>query len=49
MRNGPAFGTMKASQEDYRMIGNGGYKVVTFAPSTVQEAAEMTYESFDTH
>lgn len=47
MRNGPAFGTMKASQEDYRMIGNGGYKVVTFAPATVQEAAEMTYESFD--
>ena len=23
MRSGPAFGTMKAAQEDYRMIGNG--------------------------
>ena len=47
MRNGPAFGTMKASQEDYRMNGNGGYKVVLFAPSTVQEAAEMAYQAFD--
>lgn len=47
MRNGPAFGTMKAAQEDYRMIGNGGYKVVTFAPSNVQEAADMTFEAFD--
>lgn len=47
MRNGPAFGTMKAAQEDYRMIGNGGYKVVTLAPSNVQEAAEMVFEAFD--
>jgi len=47
MRNGPAFGTMKASQEDYRMNGNGGYKVVLLAPSNVQEAAEMSYEAFD--
>jgi len=47
MRNGPAFGTMKAAQEDYRMTGNGGYKVLTFAPSTVQEAAEMVFEAFD--
>ena len=47
MRSGPAFGTMKAAQEDYRMNGNGGYKVVTLAPSTLQEAAEMVYEAFD--
>lgn len=47
MRNGPGFGTMKAAQEDYRMIGNGGYRVVTFAPSNVQEAADMTFEAFD--
>lgn len=47
MRNGPAFGNMKAAQEDYRMIGNGGYKVVTLAPSTVQEAADMAYQAFD--
>lgn len=47
MRNGPSFGTMKAAQEDYRMIGNGGYSVVKLAPSTVQEAAEMVYEAFD--
>lgn len=47
MRNGPAFGTMKAAQEDYRMTGNGGYKVVMLAPSTVQEAAEMVFEAFD--
>ncbi|GHT79647.1 3-methyl-2-oxobutanoate dehydrogenase subunit VorB [Spirochaetia bacterium] len=47
MRSGPAFGTMKAAQEDYRMCGNGGYRIVKFAPSTVQEAAEMTFEAFD--
>ena len=47
MRNGPSFGTMKAAQEDYRMIGNGGYSVVKLAPSTVQEAAEMVFEAFD--
>jgi len=47
MRNGPAFGTMKASQEDYRMNGNGGYKIVLLAPSDVQEAAEMSFEAFD--
>ncbi|MEA5050780.1 MAG: 3-methyl-2-oxobutanoate dehydrogenase subunit beta [Oscillospiraceae bacterium] len=47
MRSGPAFGTMKAAQEDYRMTGNGGYKVVTFAPWNIQEAAEMTFEAFD--
>lgn len=46
-RSGPGFGTMKAAQEDYRMTGNGGYKVVTLAPSTIQEAAEMTFEAFD--
>ena len=47
MRSGPAFGTMKAAQEDYRMCGNGGYRVVTMAPSDVQEAASMVYEAFD--
>lgn len=47
MRSGPAFGTMKAAQEDYRMCGNGGYRVVTLAPSDVQEAAAMVYEAFD--
>lgn len=47
MRSGPGFGTMKAAQEDYRMVGNGGYKVVTFAPTTIQEAADMTFEAFD--
>lgn len=47
MRNGPAFGTMHASQEDYRMCGNGGYRVVKLAPSTVQEAADMVTEAFD--
>lgn len=46
-RSGPGFGTMKAAQEDYRMNGNGGYKVVTMAPATIQEAAEMTFEAFD--
>lgn len=47
MRSGPAFGTMKAAQEDYRMCGNGGYRVVTMAPADVQEAASMVYEAFD--
>jgi len=46
-RSGPGFGTMKAAQEDYKMAGHGGYKVVTLAPSTIQEAADMTFEAFD--
>lgn len=47
MRSGPAFGTMKAAQEDYRMIGNGGYQVVKLAPASLQEAADMVFEAFD--
>ena len=46
-RSGPGFGTMKASQEDYRMNGSGGYRTVILAPSTIQEAADMTFEAFD--
>lgn len=46
-RSGPAFGTMKAAQENYHMTGDGGYKVVTMAPSNIQEAADMTFEAFD--
>ena len=46
-RSGPTFGTMKAAQEDYRMTGNGGYKVVILAPGDLQETAEMVFEAFD--
>ena len=47
MRSGPGFGTMKAAQEDYEMIGNGGYKAVKLAPAGHQEAVNMIFEAFD--
>ena len=27
--------------------GNGGFQMIVLAPSTVQEAVDMTYEAFD--
>jgi 2-oxoglutarate ferredoxin oxidoreductase subunit alpha len=47
VRSGPGMGDLAAAQEDYKMAGNGAYKIPTFLPSTVQEAAQMTFEAFD--
>ncbi len=51
MRGGPGLGTIQPSQADYFQIvkggGHGDYKVITLAPSTVQEMADFTVMAFD--
>lgn len=50
-RGGPGIGTIGPSQQDYlqatKASGNGGFRMMVFAPSTVQEAADMTYSAFE--
>ena len=50
-RGGPGVGTIQASQQDYfqatKASGNGGFRMIVLAPSTVQEAVDMTYQAFD--
>ncbi|GHS94498.1 3-methyl-2-oxobutanoate dehydrogenase subunit VorB [Synergistales bacterium] len=50
-RGGPGVGTIQPAQQDYfqatKASGNGGFRMMVFAPSTVQEAADMTYAAFD--
>lgn len=50
-RGGPGIGTIQPSQSDYFQMtrggGNGDYRVVSMAPATVQEGAEMMLAAFD--
>ncbi|KAA0258014.1 3-methyl-2-oxobutanoate dehydrogenase subunit VorB [Deferribacter autotrophicus] len=50
-RGGPGLGNIGPSQCDYNQAtrggGNGDYKLVVYAPHTVQEAIDMVYKSFD--
>lgn len=50
MRGGPGLGNIYPSQGDYFQAtkggGNGDYKLVVLAPSTVQEAVNLTYKAF---
>ena len=50
-RGGPGVGSIQPAQMDYfqatRASGNGGFQMMVFAPSTVQEAVDMTYAAFD--
>ncbi len=50
MRGGPGLGYIYPSQGDYYQTtkggGNGDYKIVTFAPSSVQECVDLTYKCF---
>lgn len=50
-RGGPGVGTIQPSQMDYlqatKASGNGGFRMLVFAPATVQEAVDMTYRAFD--
>lgn len=50
-RGGPGVGSIQPAQQDYlqatKASGNGGFRMPVFAPSTVQEAVDMTYEAFD--
>lgn len=50
-RGGPGIGVIQPAQNDYfqatKASGNGGFRMRVFAPSTVQEAVDMTYAAFD--
>ena len=51
MRGGPGLGNIQPSQSDYfqmtKSLGHGDFHALVLAPSTVQEAVDMTYEAFD--
>lgn len=50
-RGGPGIGAIQPAQQDYtqatKASGNGGFQMMVWAPSTVQEAVDMTYAAFD--
>lgn len=50
-RGGPGIGTIQPAQQDYQQAtkasGNGGFRMLVYAPATVQEAVDMTYAAFD--
>jgi len=50
MRGGPGLGGIQPSQADYNQItrggGNGDYKVLSFAPETLQETVNIIKQSF---
>ena len=51
MRGGPGLGTIQPGQSDYyqatRGGGNGDYRTVVLAPSTIQEAVDCMQDAFD--
>ena len=51
MRGGPGLGGIQPSQSDYFQAtkggGHGDYRLIVLAPSTVQEAADLTMLAFD--
>ena len=50
-RGGPGVGAIQPAQQDYNQAtkasGNGGFRMMVLAPSTVQEAVDLTYKAFD--
>ena len=52
MRAGPGLGSIYPAQGDYYQSvyggGNGDYRMVVYAPSTVQECIDLTYKTFYT-
>ena len=51
MRGGPGLGNIQPSQSDYNQItksaGHGDFRPIVLAPSTIQEAIDMTVLAFD--
>ncbi|MGE5140795.1 MAG: 3-methyl-2-oxobutanoate dehydrogenase subunit VorB [Rudaea sp.] len=51
MRGGPGLGNLAATQADYNQLvkggGHGDYHPIVLAPSSVQEAVDLTYKAFD--
>ncbi len=52
VRGGPGLGNISVSQSDYFQSvkggGHGDYRMVVYAPSNLQEAADLTVKAFDT-
>lgn len=50
-RGGPGLGDISTSQADYFQAvkggGHGDYRVIVFAPASVQETADLVYDAFD--
>lgn len=50
-RGGPGLGSIQPSQSDYfqatRAMGHGDFYLPVYAPSTVQEMADLTFKAFD--
>ena len=51
MRGGPGIGSIQPSQADYDQVtiggGNGDYKTIVYAPSSIQEACDMIAKAID--
>ncbi len=51
MRGGPGLGSIMPAQQDYlqatKASGHGGFRMMVFAPSTIQEAVDYTHKAFD--
>lgn len=51
MRGGPGVGSIQPAQGDYYQVtrggGNGDYRIIVFAPTSIQEAVDMIYKAFD--
>lgn len=51
MRGGPGLGNIQPAQGDYFQAtkggGHGDYRLIVLGPSTVPEAADLTFEAFD--
>jgi len=51
MRGGPGVGSIQPAQSDYFQAtkggGNGDYRLLTYAPATVQEMADLTMKAWD--
>ena len=50
-RGGPGLGSIQPAQCDYyqatKALGHGGFRLLCFAPASVQEAVDLVYGSFD--
>lgn len=50
-RGGPGLGSIQPAQADYlqatKALGHGGHRLIVFAPNSVQEIVDMTYNAFD--
>ena len=50
-RGGPGLGSIQPAQQDYlqatKALGHGGFKLMVWAPATIQEAVDITYDAWE--